>query len=127
MRFNVFNHALHTLHDRRKIHLSGSAHQSEFLGPSDIGHNAATANQSLARHTTGMQAISPHFVLLNQNSLSLRTCSDNGSNQASRTATDHNNIRIKRFWPGILLDQLFALQSVYDCPSYQRKHAKQGQ
>ena len=103
MRFNSLNHALDSLHDRRKIHLSGSVHQSEFLGSSDVGHNPTTANQGLAWHTPGIQAISTHFVLLNQNSLSLRTCTDNGSNQASRTAADYNNIRVKRFWPGIVL------------------------
>ena len=121
------NHALDSLHDRRKIHLSGSVHQSEFLGSSDVGHNATTANQGLAWHTPGIQAIATHFVLLNQNSLSLRTCPDNGSNQASRTAADHNNIRVKRFWPGIVLGQLFALHLIHDRSSDQRNYTKQSQ
>ena len=95
MWFDCLDHALYALHNRGEIHFTRCVHNAVIGCAANIRHDTPAADNRLARHTAGIQAVASHPVFFDEYYFSLCPSNDERSNEPSRTATHHDYIGVE--------------------------------
>ena len=95
VRFDGLHHCLHPLHDPAKIHLYVHRLQPELGSPPGVVGYPRRADQGLAGHATGVQAVAAHPVSLHQGHFGLHGGGDEGGHQPGGPRPDDNQVGVE--------------------------------
>ena len=100
MRFNGADYSLHPRHDCLKINIRLQITEAQLTAVAQIKRMPGRPEKRFARHTTGIQAIAPHFVLFNQRYPGFDGRRDQCRHQSTGACADDHQVTIKL--PGTL-------------------------
>ncbi len=126
MGFDLFHNPLYPLHHLGKIKIDGGLFQAKLVGPPPVIENFCTTDQGLARHTAGVEAVTPHFIAFDQGDPGLHRRSDIGADQTGGSCPKDDNIVVKAFRPGMIFQSFTLFQHVHSFTGQQWKNSKQG-
>ena len=95
VRFDGLHHRLYPFHDPAKIHFYVHRRQPELGGPPGVVGYPRRADQRLAGHATGVQAVAAHPVSLHQGHFGLDGGRDQGGHQPGGPRPDDNQVGIE--------------------------------
>ena len=127
VRLDLANNSRHPLHQLGEIEARVGVGDAVARRVLHLLQQVRRADQRLARHAAGVQAIAAHAPRLDQRDLRLHRGGDVARDQARRAGTDDNHVAIEalRLRVSPLRINLAPLDAVDDSLRYQRKNTEQ--
>ena len=89
--------ALHPFHHLGKFEFRPHRFQAKIPRPANIRNHARTAQQTLAGHAAGVEAVAAHAVAFDQRHFRLHHGGDIGRHQPGRPGADHDQVAVEFF------------------------------
>ncbi len=127
MRGHLGNHRTHPRHHLPKAEGGRGVAQAIFARVRNLMAQLGAANQRLAGHTAKVQAIAAHLVGLDQCHLGLDRRANQGRDQATGAAANHDQVAVEGLWANRFPARihLLAFDRIHDLLGDQREDAQQ--